>query len=89
MMRLEMQTCNTILTEKQQKYQHHNLQKLSMNILQLKNLFSNQRQIIEKLSWHILLQEKPPKNKEKQLKRKGKKRIDAITNQKEIAALNG
>ena len=49
MMRLEMQTCNTILTEKQQKYQHHNLQKLSMNILQLKK-FSNQRQIIEKLS---------------------------------------
>ena len=50
MMRLEMQTCKAILTEKQQKYHHHNLQKLSMNILQLKNLFSNQRQIIEKLS---------------------------------------
>ena len=38
MMRLEMKTCKTILTEKQQKYQRYNLEKLSMNILQETNI---------------------------------------------------
>ena len=32
--------CNTILTEKQQKYQHYHLKKLiNMNILQVKKYF--------------------------------------------------
>ena len=35
--RLEMKNCNTILTEKQQKYQHYLLKKLiNVNILQVK-----------------------------------------------------
>ena len=37
MIRLEMKNCNTILTEKQQKYQHYHMGKsIDMNILQLK-----------------------------------------------------
>ena len=37
MIRLEMKNCNTILTEKQQQYQHYHLEKLvNMNILQVK-----------------------------------------------------
>ena len=35
--KLELKNCNVILTEKQQKYQHHHLEKLiNMNILQVK-----------------------------------------------------
>ena len=37
MIRLGMKNCNTILKEKQQKYQHYHLQKLiNMNLLQVK-----------------------------------------------------
>ena len=37
MIRLEIKNCNTILTEKQQKYQYDHLEKLvNMNILQMK-----------------------------------------------------
>ena len=37
MTRLEMKNCNTILAERQQKYQHYHLDKLiNMNILQVK-----------------------------------------------------
>ena len=37
MIRLEMKNCNTMLTEKQQKYQNYHLEKLvNMNILQVK-----------------------------------------------------
>ena len=37
MIRSEMENCNTILTEKQQKCQHYYLEKLiNMNILQVK-----------------------------------------------------
>ena len=30
MTRLEMKNCNMIVTEKQQKYQHHHLEKLAL-----------------------------------------------------------
>ena len=37
MIRLEIKNCNTILTEKQQKYEHYLLEKLiNMNTLQVK-----------------------------------------------------
>ena len=37
MIRLEMKSYNMLLLEKQQKYQHYNLEKLvNMNILQMK-----------------------------------------------------
>ena len=40
MIRLEIKNYNTILTEKQQKYQHYHLKKLiNMNILQVKKYF--------------------------------------------------
>ena len=38
--RLELKNCNMILTEKQQKYQHYNPEKLiNMNILQVKKYY--------------------------------------------------
>ena len=45
-----MKNYNTILTEKQQKYQHYRQVKLiNMNFLQVKNILpSDQRRIIEK-----------------------------------------
>ena len=33
MIRLEMKNCNTMLTEKQQKYQHHQVKLINMNFL--------------------------------------------------------
>ena len=37
MIRMEMKNCDTILTEKQEKYQHYLLEKfINMNILQVK-----------------------------------------------------
>ena len=40
MIRLEIQNCNMILTEKQQKYQHYLLEKvINMNILQVKKYY--------------------------------------------------
>ena len=37
MIRLELENCNRILTEKQQKYQHYHPEKqINMNILQVK-----------------------------------------------------
>ena len=37
MLRLEVKNCNLILTEKQEKYRHYDLEKLvNMNILQVK-----------------------------------------------------
>ena len=49
MIRLEMKNCNTLLTEKQQKYQHYHLEKLiNMSILYcLETLPSTQREIIK------------------------------------------
>ena len=40
MIRLEMKNFNTILTEKQKKYQHYDLEKLiNMNILQVRKYY--------------------------------------------------
>ena len=40
MIKLEMNNCNMILTEKQQKYQNYHLEKsININILQLKKYF--------------------------------------------------
>ena len=40
MLRLEMKNCNLILTEKQEKYQHYDLEKLrNMKILQVKKYY--------------------------------------------------
>ena len=48
MISLLLKTCNIILTEKQQKYQHHQQIKLIVkNILQEEILFSNQSQKTE------------------------------------------
>ena len=66
-----MKNCNTILTEKLQKYQHYYQVKLiNMNILQVKKYYLqiNESGIIEQANFNICLWEKPKKNKEKQLK---------------------
>ena len=40
MIKLEMKNCNTMLTEKQQKYQpNHHVKLINMNILQVKKYY--------------------------------------------------
>ena len=70
MISLEIKNCNTILTEKQQIYQHYLLEKLlNMNILQMKKILpSNQRKIIEQAKFaYPLLGKAFGKQKEKQV----------------------
>ena len=73
MIRLEMKNCNMILTEKQQKYQHHHLQKLiNMNILHVKKyylLIREQSKVVYSPLGKLL------RNKQKQLKNKEENKL--------------
>ena len=81
MMRLEIKNYNTILTEKQQKYQHYHLEKfINMNILQvIKYYHLIKEELQNKLSLYLLQQEKLQKNKQTNtIEDQGKKQIKAI-----------
>ena len=73
MIRLEMKNCNMILTEKEQKYQHHHPQKLiNMNILHVKKyylLIREQSKVVYSPLGKLL------RNKQKQLKNKEENRL--------------
>ena len=83
MISLEMKNSNTILKEKQQKYQQYNLEKSRiMNILEVKKiLLSNQGEIMEQFKVTDSPLGKVFENKRKQQKNKKKKQTDANKNQ--------
>ena len=70
-----MKNYNTILTEKQEKYQqYHQVKSINMSILQVKKYYLLIKDKSKnKLSLHILLSEMLLKNKQKGLKNKEKK----------------
>ena len=68
MIRLEMKNCNTILTEKQQKYQHYHLKKL----------INNQRQIIKQANFSYFLLGKAFKKQIKTIEDRGEKQIKVL-----------
>ena len=73
-----MKNCNIIiLTKKQQKYQHDHLKKFDkQEFVTGKEIFPfHQSTIIEQAKFTYSLQEKLLKNKQKQLKNKGKNQL--------------
>ena len=78
-----MKKYNMILTEKQQIYQNYHQQKLIyMNILQAEKYYQLIKVEQNKLSLHVLLQEKLLKSKQKRLMIKEKKQTKATKDNK-------
>ena len=84
MIKLEMRNLNMILTEKQQKYQHYDLEKLmNVNILQMKKHYHLiKRSVIEQTKFSHSPLGKVFEKETKMTEEKDEKQIDAITDQK-------
>ena len=84
MIKLEMRNLNMILTEKQQKYQHYDLEKLmNVNILQMKKHYHLiKRSVIEQTKFSHSPLGKVFEKETKMTEEKEEKQILAITDQK-------
>ena len=72
MIRLEIKNCNTILTKKQQEYQHYYLEKLK------KILPSDQKIVIKQAKFAYSSLEKASERPTETIEDQGKKQIKAI-----------